>query len=154
MRLQHSLLDILIDTRDPESCELIRCMSSSSTETGQLYADCLPPPLCLFVPADGLMVFTGGHHGSAASRLEFIKLKRSNDFYHAHSEQFLPPLELDSVPFTFLTGVSDQDTLAQVPVSCHSLPRLQHVDIFGVLLNWAGFLCILGVGHCQDHTQR
>ncbi|KAG2081714.1 uncharacterized protein F5147DRAFT_783559 [Suillus discolor] len=157
MQSKHSSLDILIDARDPKSRELIGQdvrLIYNSRKSKCLYLQptlcrLFAPPLCLFVPADGPMAsHNPTRGGSAASCLEFIKLKRSNDFYHAHAEQFLPPLELDSVPFAILTGASDQDTLAQVPAPCHPLPKLRHVDIFGIPLNWAGFICTLGVGHC------
>ncbi|KAG2081718.1 uncharacterized protein F5147DRAFT_783562 [Suillus discolor] len=149
MQSKHSSLDILIDARDPKSRELIGQdvrLIYNSRKSKCLYLQptlcrLFAPPLCLFVPADGPMAsHNPTRGGSAASCLEFIKLKRSNDFYHAHAEQFLPPLELDSVPFAILTGASDQDTLAQVPAPCHPLPKLRHVDIFGIPLNWAGFI--------------
>ncbi|KAG2102308.1 hypothetical protein BD769DRAFT_1361276 [Suillus cothurnatus] len=100
-------------------------------------------------------------NGLGAPRLEFLKLKRTNDYYSAHAEQFLPPLELDSLPFAVLiggpsevatdqdqSGGSHQDILAQVPAPCYPLSKLRHVDIIGVPLNWAGFLRTLGAGHC------
>ncbi|KAG1871691.1 hypothetical protein F4604DRAFT_1681482 [Suillus subluteus] len=134
-RSKRSSLDIFIDARDPKSRELAGGSAVSN-----------------YFPL---------RSNSGAPRLEFIKLKRSNDFYYAHAEQFLPPLELDGLPFAILTGASsqdvteqdqsgasDQDVLAPVPAPCHPLPKLRHVDIFGVLLKWAGFLRTLGVGHC------
>ncbi|KAG1864455.1 hypothetical protein C8R48DRAFT_672535 [Suillus tomentosus] len=145
---KHSSLDILIDARDPKSRELIGSRKSKRLylqmdrwRSLEVISDTLKP-LCAALRL--LSSHNPTRSGSAASRLEFIKLKRSNDFYHAHAEQFLPPMELDSVPFAVLTGASDQDTIAP----CHSLPKLRHVDIFGVPLNWAGFLRTLGVGHC------
>ncbi|KAG2080148.1 uncharacterized protein F5147DRAFT_784472 [Suillus discolor] len=160
MQSKHSSLDILIDARDPKSRELIgqdvrliynsrksKCLylQMDRWRSLEVTSDTLKP-LCAALRLLSSHNPTRG--GSAASCLEFIKLKRSNDFYHAHAEQFLPPLELDSVPFAILTGASDQDTLAQVPAPCHPLPKLRHVDIFGIPLNWAGFICTLGVGHC------
>ncbi|KAG2045619.1 hypothetical protein BDR06DRAFT_1015466 [Suillus hirtellus] len=175
-------LDILIDARDPASHELIRCFSPPSTETSKLYADCMPTvflmllrqmhrwrslevvsdtlePLC-----SALRVLSGRtatRDGSGAPCLEFLKLKRMNDYHRAHLLQFLPPLELDSLPFSALTGTSDQDVaeqhqsgasdqdiLMQIPAPFHPLPKLRHVDIFSVLLNWAGFFRTLGAGHC------
>ncbi|KAG1846426.1 hypothetical protein DFJ58DRAFT_730565 [Suillus subalutaceus] len=44
-------------------------------------------------------------------------------------------------------GMSDQDLPAQIPASCHPLPKLCHVHLFGVPLNWTGFLHVLGVDH-------
>ncbi|KAG2028885.1 hypothetical protein BDR03DRAFT_1019215 [Suillus americanus] len=98
--------------------------------------------------------------GSQAPRLEFIKLKRSNDYYRAHLREFAPPMELDSIPFAALigrpdqnvreqdqNGMSDQDLPAQIPASFHPLPKLRHVHLFGVPLNWTGFLHVLGVDH-------
>ncbi|KAG2342975.1 hypothetical protein BDR05DRAFT_948400 [Suillus weaverae] len=92
--------------------------------------------------------------GSGAPCLEFIKLKRSNDYYNAHSQQFAPPMELDNIPFAALIGGSDQDVReqdqdipAQVPAPFFPLPKLCYVDLFGVPLNWTGFLHVLGADH-------
>jgi hypothetical protein len=96
-------------------------------------------------------------NGLGAPRLEFLKLKRTNNYYSAHVEQFLLPLELDSLPFAVLIGGpsevatdqdQSQDILAQVPAPCYPLSKLRHMDIIGVPLNWAGFLRTLGAGHC------
>lgn len=98
--------------------------------------------------------------GSRAPRLEFIKLKRSNDYYRAHLKDFARPMELDSIPFAALigrpnqdvreqdqNGLFDQDIPAHIPASSCPLPKLRHVHLFGVPMNWTGFLHVLGVDH-------
>ncbi|KAG2085960.1 hypothetical protein BD769DRAFT_1681465 [Suillus cothurnatus] len=170
-RSKHSSLDILIDARDPKSRELIGCMSLPFTETSQRYTSCMPYVFFLLLAEkDSYTPIRKGssashlqfiRNGLGAPHLEFLKLKRTNDYYSAHAEQFLPLLELDSLPFAILiggpsevatdqdqSGGSHQDILAQVPAPCYPLSKLQHVDIIGVPLNWAGFLRTLGAGHC------
>ncbi|KAG2096029.1 hypothetical protein BD769DRAFT_1369611 [Suillus cothurnatus] len=166
-RSKHSSLDILIDARDPKSHELIgQCYTSCMPyvfflllaekerwRSLEVISDTLKFPLCAALRL--LSSYTPIRKGSSAShlqfirnglgapRLEFLKLKRTNDYYSAHAEQFLPPLELDSLPFAVLIGGPSESLHHVTPLS-----KLRRVDIIGVPLNWAGFLRTLGAGHC------